>query len=73
MKIIIACFVFLFLASCVHHIPDGNVVIKIYSPSGPAILLMEKGYLDKENHDKNWIYKHEWNEKRKGKGMKGRK
>jgi len=64
MKTIIICFALLFLAACA-HIPDGDVVINASGPRGPAILLMEKGYLDKENHGKNWIYKHEFEDRMK--------
>lgn len=63
--IIVLCFSVLLLASCAHF-PDDDVVIQVYGPSGAAMILMGKGYLDKENHGKNWIYKHEWDERVKG-------
>ena len=65
MRTIIGCLAVFFLASCA-HLPDQDVAVKVYGPRGPAILLMEKGYLDKEKHGKNWIYKHEFEEKMRG-------
>ena len=65
MKVIIFCLALLFLAACA-HIPDDDVVIRGQGPSGTAMILMEKGYLDKEHHGKNWIYKHEFEERMKG-------
>ena len=53
------------LGACA-HIPDQDVVIKAYSPAGPAVLFMKKGTLDKENHGKDWIYKYEFDKRLKG-------
>ena len=65
MKAVICILAVLLLGACV-HVPDDDVVIKVFGPRGTAILLMDKGYLDKENHGKNWIYKHEFEERMKG-------
>jgi len=48
------------------HIPDQDVIVGVYGPSGPAMMLMDKGCLDKENHGKKWIYKHEFDKRLKG-------
>ena len=65
MKAIIVFLALLFLASCA-HLPDQDVVVKAYSQQGPVVLFMEKGYMDRDKHGKNWIYKHEFDERMKG-------
>ena len=44
------------LTSCVKHIPEQDIYIKVLRPGGKiGIIKMDAGYLDEINKGKSWI------------------
>ena len=44
-----------FLGGC-GHVPKKDIIVKGYSPLGPCLIIIEKGYLDEDNQWKTWQY-----------------